>query len=73
MKTAELQIAMTSPGCASYRLVVAGRVVWSNRVHDCREGHAGARQRLAAWALAHGVKVVERADIPIRRRVQVRG
>ena len=59
MRPATLQIVSTSPGCTSYRLVAAGRVVWSNRVHDQPEGHAGARRRLAAWAAEHGYRVIE--------------
>ena len=43
MQPAELRIVRTSPGCISYRLLAAGRVVWSNRVADRPEGHAGAR------------------------------
>ena len=60
MRTAQLVIVQTSAGCLSYRLMVAGQVVWSNRVHNRPEGDAGARSRLEAWASAHGYRVVER-------------
>ena len=58
MRPAELHIVSTSPGCSSYRLLAAGRIVWSNRVHDRPEGHAGARERLRAWLQAHPYIVV---------------
>src|SRR3712207_3328161 len=32
-RTAELVIAQTSANCVSYRLLVEGRIVWSNRVY----------------------------------------
>ena len=59
MRTATLTTVQTSPGCVSYRLTIDGRTVWSNRVADRPEGHAGACRRLAAWAVAHGYRVVE--------------
>ena len=37
----------------------SGRVLWRNRVYATAEGHAGARKRLARWAEAHGVKVID--------------
>ncbi|CAA9290121.1 MAG: hypothetical protein AVDCRST_MAG26-4028 [uncultured Chloroflexia bacterium] len=67
MRPATLQIVSTSPGCISYRLIAAGRVVWSNRVHDRPEGHAGARRRLAAWAAEHRYTVSERKEGNTRR------
>ena len=68
MKVATLTIVITSPGCASYRLLDAdGRIVWSNRVYNIPEGHAGARQRLAAWALKHGFRVVEQKEVERKR------
>jgi hypothetical protein len=46
---AELQIVRTSPGCVSYRLIVAGRVVWINRAFaDIPESHAGCKARMKA-------------------------
>ena len=59
MRAAELVIVQTTPDCVSYRLIAGGRVVWSNRVYPRPEGHQGARERLAAWALQHGYRVVE--------------
>jgi hypothetical protein len=66
MKTAELVIARTSAQCISYRLysVPAGiteppALLWSNRVYDRPEGHAGARRRAQQWCLAHGYQLVE--------------
>ena len=63
MKTAELHMIRTSAGCISYRLVVDGRTVWSNRTFaDVPASHEGARGRLQAWARAHGYWVVERKE-----------
>ena len=68
MQTATLTIVRTGPECASYRLTDAtGRVVWSNRVYDHEAGHRGARERLAAWAVRHGYKVVERKEVVKQR------
>ncbi len=61
-RTATLEIVQTSPQCVSYRLVVDGRIVWSNRVYPVPEGNAGARRRLAQWADAHGYRVIEPAQ-----------
>ena len=58
-RVARLVIVQTSAGCLSYRPIVAGQVVWSNRVHTCPEGDAGTRGRLAAWAKTHGYRIVE--------------
>ena len=58
-RTAELVIVHTSPTCRSYRLLAAGRTVWSNRVSPTAEADRGARERLAAWATQHGYRVVE--------------
>ena len=70
MQIATLIIVNTSPGCLSYRLMAAGRVVWSNRVYNNRpEGEAGARKRMAAWAAAHGYTVVEEGA-PIEQHEQ---
>lgn len=66
--TASLLITQTSPGCVRYRLVdSAGTVLWQNRVEASDRGHEGARSRLAAWALAHGVTVkqAQRARVPV--------
>jgi len=68
MQPADLHIVRTSPGCLSYRLMVAGRIVWSNRVHDRPEGHAGARRRLEAWAAEHRYTVSERRERNTPRR-----
>ncbi len=57
--TVELVIVHTSPTCVSYRLLAAGRTVWSNRVSPTAEADRGARERLAAWATEHGYRVVE--------------
>ena len=49
------------------RLVQAHRRRWEghlvNRVYDVPQGHAGARERLAAWAVRHQVRVVERKEV----------
>lgn len=68
MKTATLAIVHTSSTCVRYQLLdAAGKRLWSNRVEPSERGHAGARARLAAWALAHGVRVVEAqpARVPV--------
>ncbi len=67
-QTAELHITVTSPTCTRYTLVSAGVVLWQNRIIPCPEGHAGARSRMAVWALTHGVTVVERQTIRARRQ-----
>jgi hypothetical protein len=66
MKTASLVTARTSADCISYRLYAAAegstdapRLLWSNRVYDRPEGHAGARRRAEQWCLAHGYRLVE--------------
>jgi hypothetical protein len=61
MQTAYLAIVQTSPSCVAYRLLdpETGKVIWRNRVDPSDEGHAGARDRMAAWAVAHQVEVVE--------------
>lgn len=64
MTTAELHITSTSPTCTRYVLISDGSEVWSNRVSPTPEGHAGARSRMAAWALAHKVTVVEKQPEP---------
>ncbi len=65
---AELQIVKTSPGCVSYRLIVAGRVVWSNRTFaDIPESHAGCRARAHAWALKAGYRIVEGTEGQLKR------
>jgi hypothetical protein len=55
-RTAELVTARTSADCSSYRLYTvaegitdAPRLIWSNRVYDRPEGHAGARSRAQQW------------------------
>ena len=58
MRTATLEIVQTSDDCVSYRLLVDGRIVWSNPVYPVPEGHAGARRRMAAWAVANGYRVI---------------
>ncbi len=56
---AELTVINTSAACVSYRLIVAGRVVWSNRAHaDVPESHAAVKARMKAWAEARGVRIV---------------
>ena len=63
MRTATLEIRITSPECASYRLLDAsGRVVWSNRVYNTPAGHEGASTRMAAWTVAHGYTVTNRME-----------
>jgi hypothetical protein len=64
MRYATLEIVLTSPGCARYRLLdAAGRMVWQNRVTNAPAGHQAARERLAAWAVQHGYKVVARKEV----------
>ncbi len=75
MQIAELEIVTTSAGCVSYRLYAVDgesltaprRLVWSNRVVPTAEGDAGARRRMAAWALEHGYTVRERRKTERRR------
>ena len=63
MKHATLTITRTGTECAAYRLSDgSGCVVWRNRVYDVPEGHRGDRERLAAWAIRRGYKVIERKD-----------
>ena len=66
MCTATLKIVQTSDDCVSYRLLVDGRIVWSNRVYPVPEGHAGARQRMAEWAVNHGYRIVK--GVPMEQR-----
>ena len=70
MRTATLEIVQTSADCIRYRLLDAdGRMLWQNRVYNRPEGHAGARARMAAWAVAHGYRVVEaRKEVPAEKR-----
>lgn len=64
-RTATLTIVATSPTCARYQLVdSAGVVLWQNRVTPCPEGHAGARSRMAIWALKHRVTVRAHQEAP---------
>src|SRR3954449_7565691 len=62
MRTAELHIVMTSADCVRYQLIADGKVSWSNRVEPSERGHQGARSRMAAWALRHGV-TIEQAEL----------
>jgi hypothetical protein len=66
-RRAELHVDRTSPTCIRYTLVEAGRVIWTNRVEPSERGHAGARGRMAAWALKHGVTVrqAQPARVPV--------
>ena len=70
MRTATLIVDRSCRCCWKFRLIDgAGRVVWSNRVMPEPRGEAGARRRLAAWALAHGYRVVEaRKEVPAEKR-----
>lgn len=61
MQPATVATVQTSAHCISYRLVASGRVVWSNRVYNRPEGHAGGRRRMLTWARAHGYRVIERS------------
>ncbi len=61
-RTATLHIVITSPDCASFRLVAEGRVIWRNRVYNQSEGHAVARMRSAGWALWNVYLIVERKE-----------
>ncbi len=66
---ATLAIIQTSDACISYRLHdAAGRIVWSNRVSPVPAGHEGARRRMAAWAVAHGYRIVK--GVPMERERQ---
>jgi hypothetical protein len=65
----ELVTARTSEDCISYRLYAAPegitdapRLLWSNRVYDRPEGHAGARRRAQQWCMAQGYRLVERKE-----------
>lgn len=55
---AVLSVIHTSSTCVRYQLLdAAGKRIWSNRVEPSDRGHAGARSRMAAWALKHSVTV----------------
>jgi hypothetical protein len=56
---ADLIIDLTSPGCVRYTLVEDGIIIWRTRVEPSAKGHAGARERMTAWAEKHNVQVVE--------------
>lgn len=75
-RTAELHITQTSETCIRYELRAGEgtsvRCIWSNRVAPSEAGHAGARTRMAAWALAHGVEVVEAQPAPAQAIIQGR-
>lgn len=73
MSTAELRIVETSIGCTRYTLVAGGKVIWQNRVASHEAGHAGARARLASWALKHRVTVTSGQHAPavIERQAQL--
>jgi hypothetical protein len=62
---ATLAVVQTAPECLSYRLLVDGRVAWSNRVYATPEGRAGARSRLRAWAQRRGIRVVDSRGITL--------
>ena len=71
MRTATLAIVQTSDACISYRLHDAtGRIVWSNRVYPVPAGHAGARKRMATWAVANGYRIVKGVPMEQERRKQ---
>ena len=60
MRTTTLEIVQTSAACIRYRLLGdAGHMLWQNRVYNRPEGHAGARARMAAWAVKHGYRIIE--------------
>jgi hypothetical protein len=67
-RTAELHITVTSPTCTRYTLVdlAGGVVIWINRVVPTDAGHAGARSRMASWALRHHVIVVQPQPARVR-------
>ncbi len=56
--TAELVIVQTSANCVSYRLLVVGRIVWSNRVYPRPVDDMAALERMTGWAKQHGFRVV---------------
>ena len=59
MQTAQLVIVQTSPACLSYRLIVAGRVVFLTRAFsELEQSRQGARARCERWAARHGYTVV---------------
>ncbi len=68
MRTATLEIVQTSDDCVSYRLLDGERIVWSNRVYPVPEGHAGARRRMAEWAVKHGYRIVK--GVPMEQTVR---
>jgi hypothetical protein len=61
---ARLTIVRTLPNDISYRLVVARRTGWSNRIYDRPEDHTGARQHREAWAQRHGYPVIAGKEVP---------
>lgn len=70
---ATLEITPTSPTCVRYRLLVDGKRIWSNRVEPSEQGHAGARARMAAWALRHKVLIQEAEPGPAPKQAIVAG
>jgi hypothetical protein len=67
---ADLIVDVTSPGCVRYTLVEDGIIVWRNRVSPDEKGHAGARERMTAWAKAHNVTIVEPQKQPEAQQQQ---
>jgi len=73
MTTAELLLVVTSPECTCYRLVVGSEVIWRTRAFTARpESHAGARDRMAAWAILHKVTVTEAQPEPAQTIIKGR-
>jgi len=66
MRKAQLTIVQTSPTCVAYRLAEpdTGKIIWRNRIDPSDSGHAGARERMAAWCVAHEVEVIETQPLP---------
>lgn len=56
MKTATL-VKVSREGSDSFRVMENGKLVFATRSYPTEEGHAGARIRLAAWALRTGYRI----------------
>lgn len=68
MTRAEIRITTTSPTCVRYELIADGKRIWANRVEPSEAGHAGARARMAAWALKHKVLIQEAEPAPASKQ-----
>lgn len=63
-RRAALVLDQTSAECVRYTLVCDGAIIWRGRAFAALPAsHAGVRSRMARWAVAHGVVIVEAGTI----------